>query len=233
MDIKEEQVVGRVLSDHWYYRSKAAALYQMLRGVRFERVLDIGAGSGIFAKELLSNRAKSAICVDPAYEQDERAESFEGRPIRFLRNAGTTDADLVLLMDVLEHVDDDVGLLRSSAASAAAGAHLLVTVPAFQCLFSAHDRFLEHKRRYTGRRLASVVGEAGLELLTIRYFFLLLLPVAATMRLLSRSQEPKSSLREHSPVANGLLYWLHRVELPLLRVNRLAGLTIFCLARKR
>ena len=53
------------------------------------------------------------------------------------------------MMDVLEHVDNDAGLVRHYATKVPSGAHFLVTVPAFRFLWSGHDVFLEHKRRYT------------------------------------------------------------------------------------
>jgi hypothetical protein len=230
LDVKEEKTLGDVLVGHWYYRSKGLALDAMLRGQSFRAVLDIGAGSGIFSKQLLQAGAESAICIDPAY-QEERRELFNGKPIRFLRQIGSEKCDLILLMDVLEHVDDDVALIRSALVGAAEHAYVLITVPAFQRLFSAHDIFLEHKRRYTLRQVEGMVRAAGLELLSTRYFFAFLLPIAATLRLLRQQSEAKSDLKEHSKLVNLMLCWLHHLELPFFRFNRIGGLTIFCLAR--
>ena len=68
MDVKEEETFGHLLDRHWYYRCKGLALRAMLRGRPFHTLLDIGAGSGIFSKQLLRGRAASAICIDPAYQ---------------------------------------------------------------------------------------------------------------------------------------------------------------------
>ena len=65
MDVKEEQLLGGAVGEHWYYRSKQLALDSLLRGIPFTRVLDIGAGSAIFSKHLLESGAVSAVCVDP------------------------------------------------------------------------------------------------------------------------------------------------------------------------
>jgi hypothetical protein len=230
MDVKEEKTLGHVLDRHWYYRSKGLALAAMLRGRPFRTLLDIGAGSGIFSKRLLQQGAASAICIDPAY-QEERQELYDGKPIWFLRQIGSDKCDLILLMDVLEHVDDDIGLMRSALVGAAEHAYVLISVPAFQSLFSAHDIFLEHKRRYTLGQVEEVVRAAGLEILSTRYFFAFLLPVAAALRHLTQQSEAKSDLKEHSKLVNSMLCWLHRLELPFFRFNRIGGLTIFCLAR--
>lgn len=232
MDVKEEQHFGHILDEHWYYKSKGLALDEMLRGLSFHTALDIGAGSGVFSKRLLRQNVAAAVCVDPAYAQEDRLENFHGKPIRFVREIGPERADLVLLMDVLEHVDDDLALLRSATAGAASKAHVLITVPAFQCLFSAHDKFLEHKQRYTLRQVEALVRAAGLNILSTRYFFAFLLPLAAALRIMQRHDEPKSSLKAHSILVNKAMYWIHRLEILLFRYNRLAGLSIFCLAQK-
>jgi hypothetical protein len=84
-----------------------------------------------------------------------------------------------------------------------------------------------------------MVRDAGLEVVDSRYFFALLFPVAAVIRLVERQLlkrqqiEAKSSLKKSSPLMNGLLILAHRVECALLfPVNRLFGLTVFCVARK-
>ena len=82
-----------------------------------------------------------------------------GKPIHFRREIGELHADVVLLMDVLEHVEDDVGLLRQYVEKVPSGARFLISVPAFQVLWSDHDVFLEHKRRYTVAKVEHVVSE--------------------------------------------------------------------------
>lgn len=230
MDVKEEQLLGGAVGEHWYYRSKQLALDSLLRRVPYTRVLDIGAGSAVFSKHLLENGASSAVCVDPAYASEDQL-SYRGKPIRYVRDVEPCGADLVLLMDVLEHVDDDVGLIRSSMRGAAPGAFAVISVPAFPSLFSAHDRFLEHKRRYRMRTLENVVHAAGLNVISSRYFFAMILPLVATLRLLEKRGPAKSSLVPHPRAVNQLLTFAHRLELPFFRFNRMGGLSVFCLAR--
>lgn len=230
MDVKEEQLLGGAVGEHWYYRSKQLALDSLLRRVPYTSVLDIGAGSAVFSKHLLQNGAASAVCVDPAYPAESQ-ESYGGKPIRYLRDVEPCQADLVLLMDVLEHVDDDVDLIRASMKGATPGAFAVISVPAFPSLFSAHDRFLDHKRRYRLQTLEDVVRAAGLDVITARYFFAMILPLVATMRLLEKSGPPKSSLVPHPRPVNDLMTLAHCVELPFFRFNRVGGLSVFCLAR--
>jgi len=134
---------------------------------------------------------------------------------------------------VLEHVDDDRGLVRLYAGKVPSGAHFLVTVPAFQFLWSGHDVFLEHKRRYRLADIEKTMSEAGLEVVHGAYYFGAVFPLAAAVRLLTRgSTQPRSSLKKHGALTNTLLTLACSAELPLFKHNQLAGLSAFVLAKK-
>lgn len=233
MDLKEEDILGADIGRHWYYRSKAAALRRAVAGLAPKRLLDVGAGSGFFSRHLLSETpAESALCVDIGYPAD-RDDSVAGKPVLYRRDAGLTDCDLVLMMDVLEHVDDDRWLVRHYADKVPAGAHFLATVPAFAFLWSGHDVFLEHKRRYRLPEIESTMRDAGLEIVRGSYYFGFVFPLAAAVRLADRNTtEPRSSLKKQGALTNGILTAICAAELPLFPVNRLAGLSCFVLARK-
>ena len=237
MDLKEQAILGDGVSRHWYYRSKAAALLHYVSHLEPRRILDVGAGSGFFSKHLLRHTAAGeAICVDPNYPA-EAEERIAGKPVLFRTRYSGADADLVLLMDVLEHVDDDLGLLRDCVDRVPEGAHFLITVPAFSFLWSGHDVFLEHKRRYSLPEIERVARLGGLRVMRGSYFYGLVFPIAAATRLANRllrtpDDRPVSQLRRHSPPVNATLAGICAVDLWLLKLNRLAGLSAFCLARK-
>lgn len=233
MDLKEEDILGADIGRHWYYRSKAAALRRAVANLQPRRLLDVGAGSGFFSRHLLAETAAtSALCVDIGYPTD-RDDSVAGKPVLYRRDIGPTDCDLVLMMDVLEHVDDDRGLVRHYAGKVPASAHFLVTVPAFSFLWSGHDVFLEHKRRYRLPEIEAALREAGLEIVRGAYYFGLVFPLAAAVRLADRNTtEPHSSLTKHDALTNGLLTAACAIELPFFPINRLAGLSAFVLAKK-
>jgi 2-polyprenyl-3-methyl-5-hydroxy-6-metoxy-1,4-benzoquinol methylase len=235
MDIKESALLRENAADHWYYRSKSQAVERLLRGADARTVLDVGAGSGFFSRHLLANSAATeAWCVDRNYAADSDIVE-NGKNIHFRRAVGQLDADLVLLMDVIEHVDDDLGLLREYVAKAAQRATFLISVPAFQFMWSGHDVFLEHKRRYTLSALERVVQAAGLRVIHSTYFFAGIFPAAAMSRLPRRlfggEARPASDMRSHSRAMNAFLYGVSRAELVLIPHNRWFGLTAFCVAR--
>ncbi|MGH8041408.1 MAG: methyltransferase domain-containing protein [Rudaea sp.] len=234
MDIKERAQLGANADDHWYYRSKARAVARLLRGFEPRMLLDVGAGSGFFSKYLLAHStAWEAWCVDTNYPIDSDLVE-NGKSMHFRRTLEPVDADLVLLMDVLEHVDDDVGLLRETINNAGAQATFLISVPAFQFMWSDHDIFLEHKRRYTLAQLERVVAAAGLRVRQGSYYFAAVFPAAMLMRLPRKlfggTDLPASDLRMHSRPLNRLLKCVCAAELGLLGHNRWFGLTAFCIA---
>jgi SAM-dependent methyltransferase len=238
MDLKETDILGSAISEHWYYRSKAKALTSLLGHQPATSILDVGAGSGFFSRYLLANSlASAATCVDISYPA-EYDELEAGKPIYFRRSIEKNHADVVLLMDVLEHVDDDVGLLAHYVEKAPVGARFVLSVPAFEFLWSGHDVFLEHKRRYQLNQLETVAKSAGLTVSKAGYYFGAVFPIAAAMRLLKRhsagDQKPTTSdLSLHHPLVNSVLSAVCALEVPLIQFNRLAGLTVFCVAQKQ
>jgi len=236
MDLKEQESLGGAADAHWYYRAKSAAMRRMLRGLPIDAVLDVGAGSGFFARQLLEyTPCAAAICVDPNYPA-EWSETHGGKPILFQRHAQNFSGHLVLMMDVLEHVADDGALLRSYAASVPRGTHFLITVPAMPWMWSGHDVFLEHYRRYTISSLDRALAAGGLQRLEICYFFGLVLPLAAGVRLGRRlmpwrQETPVSDMRRQYWLVNFLLERICLAELPCLTLNRFAGLSVFALAK--
>jgi SAM-dependent methyltransferase len=232
MDLKEEEILGDQVNSHWYYRAKAQALLQNMRGQAPKEILDIGAGSGFFSRMLLKETsAERATCVDIGYSQD-RDEIWCGKPIAFRRTIGQCQADLVLAMDVIEHVADDRNLIRSYSDLVSPGARFIFSVPAFNFLWSAHDVFLEHHRRYTLTSLRAAMRESGLVVDWGHYYYAAVFPLAAGIRIFerlnsARATEPKSQLQKHGELVNTAFTALLAAERPVMRINKLFGLTVF------
>ena len=231
MDLKEASLVADP-ARHWYYQAKTAAMLRLLDGCAPLEVLDVGAGSGLFSRALLrATTMRRAICVDPGYQADSDALEA-GKPIGFRREVDSSAADLVLMMDVLEHVPDDAGLVATYAARVRGGTRFLVTVPAFMALWSGHDVMLEHFRRYTLRRLEAVVTAGGLRVTRGCYFYGGVLPIAAATRLGRRRKAPRSQMADLPGPVSAVLAAICRAELAIMRHNRLGGLSACVLAVK-
>ena len=94
--------------------------------------------------------------------------------------------DLVALLDVLEHVPDDVASLKAILKRLKPGGPLLVTVPANPWMWSAHDVAHHHHRRYSKPQLAELLGRAGYQVQIHSYFNSLLFPAIAAARLIGK-----------------------------------------------
>ena len=171
MDLKELELAGDDAASHWYYRSKSEMMLSHLSGLTLDNVMDVGSGSGFFARQILQNTASREVtCVDNGYQTD-TVEQLGQKTLRFVRSVDEAECDLMVMMDVLEHIEDDATFLGGYAAMARPGTYLFVTVPAFQFLWSGHDVFLEHFRRYTLGSLTHLVRGAGFVPVQHHYFF--------------------------------------------------------------
>ncbi len=235
MDLKECGSLSLDSNAHWYYRAKFNALQRLFpTGAGHKTLVDLGAGDGFFGKNFLKTTdASECYLVDVNYET-EHEEVQDGKKIAYRRNMPTIpDAADVLLIDVLEHIEDDVEFLTNASHNVHAGSNFMITVPAFQFLWSGHDEFLEHKRRYTLKSLREVVKKSGLDIGESGYFFASLLAPALATRIMARliTPERKKSQMFMPPMwLNKLLFTICNAELPLVKYNRIAGLSVFCVA---
>ena len=152
------------------------------------RWLDAGAGDAWFTAQLAAvlPEGREVVGWDPYYTpEDLQAPTGEGFVLTAERPQERFDG--ILLLDVIEHVEDDRGFVRSLVEeSLATGGWVLVGVPAYQSLFSAHDRALRHYRRYSPAELRRALEDAGLRIETRGGLFHLLLPARAAMTMRER-----------------------------------------------
>ncbi|MDY6998638.1 MAG: methyltransferase domain-containing protein [Actinomycetota bacterium] len=132
-------------------------------------ILEVGAGLGEFAEQFDDVDRLILTDVDPeAVEM--MARRFAGRPEVETRTLALgvapeldTPVDSVVAINVLEHIDDDAGALRSLATAVRPGGSIVLWVPGYQQLYGEFDRQVGHVRRYTPSTLAGAVRRAGLE----------------------------------------------------------------------
>jgi hypothetical protein len=155
--------------------------------------LDVGAGDAWFAERLrpLLPETAALVCWDVDYGDAELSASDApaGIDLTAERPAGTFGG--VMMLDVIEHVEDDIGFVRDIVGgSLASDGWVLVSVPAYQALFSDHDRFLRHYRRYSPRALRDTLEAAGLTVVARGGLFHALLPLRAAQVARERHRRP-------------------------------------------
>jgi SAM-dependent methyltransferase len=162
---------------HWWWRSREAWLLGWLERQRrpgrgpVGRILDVGCGDGLFFErlgafgEVEGLEPDGSLLNDPRWRGRIREAPFDGsfrseRPY-----------DLVLMLDVLEHIGDDAAALAAARRALRPGGRLLLTVPALPWLWSRHDEANAHFRRYTRPSLRRALAGAGFVVESLRYFF--------------------------------------------------------------
>lgn len=253
MDLKERDKI-KIIKRHPWEMSRADIVLSLLKqelkkGIN---VLDIGCGDMFLEDYLIKNGVDCHFyCVDIAYS-DEEVERLSGRyenvkvynDLSFFDQANVT-VDVVLLLDVVEHVGDDNAFVRDLTLYPffTPETQMLITVPAFQYLYTSHDRFLGHYRRYNLRTLSELAGVAGLQVRDSGYFYFLLFCFRYIQCMRERvcgTGKETTGLIEWNGGA-GLTSFLRMVLNSDYRVGkllnsvgiRLPGLSVFAICRKK
>jgi SAM-dependent methyltransferase len=188
----------RVEDRHWWYRGRRRVLERTIARMRLPspaRILDAGCGSGRNMLELARYGEVSGIELSDTSVALARArgvgEVVKGSVLEMPFEPGSFE--LAVCLDVIEHLQDDRAALRELRRVLAPGGALLVTVPAYQWLWSGHDEINHHHRRYNRRTLLEAAEEAGWSCTFATYFNSLLLPVAIALRALDRVHAAKTT----------------------------------------
>ncbi|MEI5687637.1 class I SAM-dependent methyltransferase [Sphingomonas kyungheensis] len=226
-------------STHWWYRARRDILSDYL--TRYAalpagaRILEIGCGTGHNLPMLAQFGAVDAIEIDPAARaiaSERLGRPVGDAPLPELPGVARGAYDLVAVLDVVEHIADDVAALRAMASLLKPGGKILIAVPAHQWLWSAHDVVNHHHRRYSKATLAKAITAAGLAPRKLTYFNSLLFPLAAAARIAGRLTGRDDS--DDSPPAkplNALFETIFRLERHAVgRVPMTPGVSIVTLA---
>lgn len=203
---------------HWWWRAREAMVLARLEGLApaagFGDILDVGCGDGLLLDALarfgrpqglepdaalLSDygRARGTIHVAPFDERFRPAERF----------------GLILMLDVLEHLDDDVAALRHAARLLDRRGRLVITVPAFRMLWTGHDDINHHRTRYTAATFRRAAARAGVRIDELRYFFHWLFPLKLAVRLAERARRaPAAPASLPAAPINRACYAVSRLE---------------------
>ncbi len=260
MDLVESEISNENSARHPWEEARYQVVLDLIKGINgseksssFE-ILDIGCGD-VWLIEQLSNELENArfTAVDTAFTA-ELIQKYRKKldPTRFKIHSELEEAvqetekvDLVLLLDVIEHIENEVDFLKESierSASIGSETSFLITVPAFQSLYCAHDDFLKHYRRYTKRSLRHALESAGLEVEYSGYYFSSLLLPRLLIKLLEKlglKKEEVQGIGGHQKswvdpiIKNTLIFdyklgsWMRKIGLSI------AGLSVFAIARPK
>jgi SAM-dependent methyltransferase len=176
MDAQYAAAYPELYRHHWWWRAREEILLRKIRGIlggaRRARILDVGCGAGLFFDALEQFGRPEGIESDPAAV----AQSGKWKNhivVGELDNSYEPAApfNLILMLDVLEHISKPDQLLRRAAEVLAPNGRILVTTPAFKWLWTTHDELNHHVTRYTAGEMRTTVQRAGLVTLENGYMF--------------------------------------------------------------
>jgi SAM-dependent methyltransferase len=186
------QAMARVEDGHWWFRARRSIITSVLASLRLPpnaAILDAGSGTGGNLAMLSSFGRVSAMELDEEARELANKRGIvkveEGEFPSRIPFEGT-QFDLVAMFDVLEHIEQDFSALTAIHARMAPEGKLLLTVPAFESLWSMHDSMHHHKRRYSLHPLIRLLERAGYTVTYASYINFWLFPLIATVRVLDR-----------------------------------------------
>lgn len=188
----ERQVYDRMAEldqRHWWYRARrkvlASLIERVVQPLPDSRILEIGCGTGHNFAMLGKYGTVEAIEIDSAARamaEDRLGRSIGSAPLPTLDGVADASFDMIGSFDVIEHIPDDHGALAGIARCLKPGGKFVMTVPAHQWMWSAHDVVNHHQRRYSKASLKTLIDRSPLKLEKIGYLNSLLLPVAIAAR---------------------------------------------------
>jgi ubiquinone/menaquinone biosynthesis C-methylase UbiE len=228
---------------HWWYQGRRALVTQLLAGriTPGSTVIDVGCGTGDNFGMLESVAQGPVTGVELSEHAIKRAPAGPigtrvGMALAEFLPYRTGAADVVTSMDVIEHLDDDAVALAEFHRILRPGGWLLLTVPAYQWLWSVHDETAAHRRRYSKPQLAGVVTRAGFRVETTSYFNSFLVPPAAALRrtpLRRFASENDEEVGESSALVSKVMTGLSKAERRVIGKRPMPfGLSIALLARR-
>ena len=226
-------------STHWWYRARRDVLQSYLE--RYgelpadARILEIGCGTGHNLPMLAQFGEVEAIEIDPAARAiagERLGRPVGDAPLPELPGIPRGAYDLIAVLDVVEHIADDVAALRAMGERLRPGGRILIAVPAHQWLWSAHDVVNHHHRRYRKRTLTAAIERAGLKPERMRWFNSILFPLAAAARIAGKLTGRDDSDDSPPPKPlNTLFETIFRLERHLVgRVPMTPGVSIVTFA---
>ena len=232
--------IAEVEDDHWWYEGRRqiiAGVLDRLELKKGSKILEAGCGSG-GNLELLANYGSVF-----AFEPDPYAFALaRSRDVGQIREGSLPDDipfeekfEVVLALDVIEHIDDDIEAVKTLVDVLTPGGVMILTVPAYQWMWSEHDEVNEHRRRYTRSVLARTMDKAGVNVQHVSYFNTLLFPAACFQRLVANKffRRKSTALQIPSDGINRLLTGVLASERFVIFRPRLPfGLSILALGTK-
>ncbi|MDD5530685.1 MAG: class I SAM-dependent methyltransferase [bacterium] len=240
MDIQEYSKHFELESKHFWFEGRRIILAKRLKHILKDKnikILDGGCGTGsnfscLTDYGIVFGADNSRIAIQFAKKQNKKlvASTIENLP--FKQNA----FDIIVLLDVLEHIELEHSALLTIKKTLKNKGYLIITVPAFNFLWSSHDKANHHKRRYTYIMLKRTLQQAGFHIEKLSYISFFLFPFIFTVRVIRNFcflKKTTSDLAPANNILNNILIFLYYIEAWLLEyISFPFGTSLLCIAQK-
>src|SRR5215471_1324624 len=243
MNTAEYAEMYKLESFYWWFVARRRLLDSLVSVIAKEfehpRILDVGCGTGINFSVLGEHGDTFSSDASEEALRFSKSRGIEGL-VRSEVEAlpfGSSVFDIVTALDMLEHVDNDLGALDELLRVTNERGVLVITVPAYGFLWSEHDEALHHRRRYAASELRNKLTNAGFEVERISYYITFLFFPILFMRFI----QSVSRTSIHAKTSHVILpRWLNSLLISILGFERFLlnwinfpfGVSIVCLARK-
>ena len=211
---------------HWWWRAREDRIVSVLRRLGFSgknaAILDVGCGDGLFFDRLREFGVAEGVEPDASLLQPDgphRSSIYARAFDDTFQPAGERRRyDVILMLDVLEHMPNAEAALRHALSLLAPDGVIVATVPAFQALWTGHDVINQHVMRYDRAAFRRLADAAGMRIDTTRYLFHWVAPLKLAAHLAERCDPRNDGTRQPRPPrvpprpVNRTLYWFTRLE---------------------
>lgn len=230
-------------SSYWWFVARNNIVKSLIMNrtdlAKGSLILDVGCGTGGFA-QLISDVYKP-VCIDtsPIAIEYCKKRNIENAYVTTLKEFDTKQLNIsaVTMLDVIEHIEDDFGVVSQVYDALPSGGWFIASVPAFQRLWSKHDEIHHHFRRYNRMQFDSMLKKAGFNIKYSTYFNTFLFLPAILKRAIDKitgaENKKNEPVEEVSPAMNNLFTKIFMSEKNILRKGAFPfGLSIITIARK-
>jgi len=233
--------IASLEKNSWWYRARRDLLNKILNNfnTNFEIALDAGCGVGSNF-EVLKKYSKTVLGIDISTDSLLFCSSKDYdrlTQVAISNFDSDTKFDLIILLDVLEHIEDDLSAVKNLYSHLKKNGVLVISVPAHSFLWNINDIFSHHLRRYSIKEVKRIVGACNLRILKLSYWnqfmFIPVLLYCMMNKLTGREEKPRNNLTIIPNLFNEILCRAVKLENALLmKFGLIIGVSIFCICRK-